>query len=290
MHQENSHDGEIGNGFSMKVVKGHRSALARQVHEAVLIANCQPKNLLNSKAEYNRCIIPRLAVMVGTKEKEDEEDTIGERETLEYEEGLRSRKREEKGGDHQKAKRRKRWKEEPKVMKEKRQAQVHLEGEIRYSKRRRIDSLRSQKTQAIRQPRISSIFQAVEKPKSVESQINQERKQPSIEMEPSVAKYLSVAQPSILKSSKTSLVSEGLKRGIGCNNDPYTFPIEVKRTDSKPKIKKLKNEALKEENFSPTRKKLLETGKMQDIRSFFEKKITKNKLEVSQKRGGINRN
>ena len=79
----------------------------------------------------------------------------------------------------------------------------------------------------------------------------------------------------------------GLKFGIGCNNDPYTFPIEVKTTESKAKIKEFKKEAFKEENFSPTRKKLLETGKMQDIRSFLREKISKNKLEV---RGGINQN
>ena len=52
--------------FGMKVIQCHRSALTRQIQEAVLIANSQ-EELLNSKLEYNRCIIPRLAVMVGTK-------------------------------------------------------------------------------------------------------------------------------------------------------------------------------------------------------------------------------
>ena len=289
IHQVEAHGGETGNGFSMKVVRGHKSALARQVHEAVLIANCQSQNLLNSKAEYNRCIIPRLAVMVGTKEK-GEEETVGEREALEYEEGMRSRKREDEQGLHnQRAKRRKRWKEEPKVMKEKRQAKIHQEGEIRYMKRRRIDDLRSLKTQTSKQPRISSLFHAIEKP---DMEVKSEA-EPSVakclsvakpshikpsekdmeaksEAEPSVTKCQSVAKPSLTKPSKKSLESEEhKKRGVYCNTVSLAFLEQVKTPRSKPKIKKSIKSAVKKENFSPTRKKLLEMGKIRDIRSFF---------------------
>ena len=58
--------------FRMKVIKTHRSALQRQVHEAVLIEiNSRKENILNSKGEYSRCKLPRLAVMYGDKESED---------------------------------------------------------------------------------------------------------------------------------------------------------------------------------------------------------------------------
>ena len=60
--------------FSMKVLKCHKTPLYRQVHEAILIAKNEPITL-NAKNEYNRCLLPRLSVMIGeieTKEKPTE--------------------------------------------------------------------------------------------------------------------------------------------------------------------------------------------------------------------------
>ena len=65
-HLVNAHPGlkpsemKIG----MRVVGQHRTALERQVGEAVKILNAQKKgqNLLNSKSEFNRCKLPRLYV------------------------------------------------------------------------------------------------------------------------------------------------------------------------------------------------------------------------------------
>ena len=55
--------------FIFKVVSNHRSALNRQVKEAVRIRRRGgANNILNSKAEFNRCHIPRLVV-----EEEDQE-------------------------------------------------------------------------------------------------------------------------------------------------------------------------------------------------------------------------
>ena len=51
--------------FSMKVMKNHRSALQRQVHEAILIELHEGEPVMNSKGEYNRCTLPRLSVMFG---------------------------------------------------------------------------------------------------------------------------------------------------------------------------------------------------------------------------------
>ena len=47
--------------FKIEVMHRHKSALAREVHEAELINNC-PFDLLNLKEEYNSCIMPKIMV------------------------------------------------------------------------------------------------------------------------------------------------------------------------------------------------------------------------------------
>ena len=47
--------------FKMEVISIHRSALEREVKEARVINNC-PFELLNSREEYNACIIPKIMV------------------------------------------------------------------------------------------------------------------------------------------------------------------------------------------------------------------------------------
>ena len=62
----------------MRVVGSHKSALSRQIAEAVRIRRRGGEgSILNSKSEYNRCHIPRLRV----EDKEEEED----RERMEQE-------------------------------------------------------------------------------------------------------------------------------------------------------------------------------------------------------------
>ena len=65
----------------MRVIKFHRSSFERQVSEAVSMQSIRVgNNLLNSKAEFNMCAVPRLALKLGSrnvvedKVKEDEED------------------------------------------------------------------------------------------------------------------------------------------------------------------------------------------------------------------------
>ena len=58
--------------FTMKVIKKHKSAFERQVQESVLIElNQVDGNILNSKSGFNRCLIPRLTVMMGDRVVED---------------------------------------------------------------------------------------------------------------------------------------------------------------------------------------------------------------------------
>ena len=45
--------------FCMRVLKAHRSALIRQVYEAILVRQ-QQDTILNSKTEYSRCYDPQL--------------------------------------------------------------------------------------------------------------------------------------------------------------------------------------------------------------------------------------
>ena len=67
-HQAMVHGGEDPE-FVFKIVSHHRTALNRQVREAVRIGRRGGAGrILNSKAEFNRCHIPRLII-----EEEDEE-------------------------------------------------------------------------------------------------------------------------------------------------------------------------------------------------------------------------
>ena len=58
--------------FKMRVLKCHKTPLYRQVHEAILIAQNEPITL-NAKNEYNRCLLPRLSVMIGEHENRKDE-------------------------------------------------------------------------------------------------------------------------------------------------------------------------------------------------------------------------
>ena len=62
--------------FKVKVIANSNSALERQIKEAVLI-QAHGGGLLNDKEEYNRCLIPQLAVKVG-KQVVEEEKVIAE--------------------------------------------------------------------------------------------------------------------------------------------------------------------------------------------------------------------
>ena len=76
-HVLDKHEGETLDevDFRMKVVKFHKSSFERQVHESVLIQASKTHFLLNSKMEYNRCQIPRIAIKMGEKEiKERKKD------------------------------------------------------------------------------------------------------------------------------------------------------------------------------------------------------------------------
>ena len=66
-HQQMEHNGAEPE-FIFKVISSHKTALSRQVKEAVRIRRRGgATNILNSRAEFNRCHIPRLVV-----EEEDE--------------------------------------------------------------------------------------------------------------------------------------------------------------------------------------------------------------------------
>ena len=81
-HQSLEHKGEQPE-FYFKVVSSHRSALNRQIREAVRIRRRGGEgNILNSKAEYNRCHIPRLVV------EEEDEDVRNMRESKEAKDDL----------------------------------------------------------------------------------------------------------------------------------------------------------------------------------------------------------
>ena len=72
--------------FGMKMIKTHSSALSRQVHEAVRIRRrASSSNILNSRAVYNRCVLPslrRLVVEAGKKEEESDIEYLKDIENI----------------------------------------------------------------------------------------------------------------------------------------------------------------------------------------------------------------
>ena len=66
-HRILDHEGEEAPAFTMKLARGHLSALTRQIHESILIEKYESV-ILNSKGEYNRCQLPHLTVMMGQNE------------------------------------------------------------------------------------------------------------------------------------------------------------------------------------------------------------------------------
>ena len=70
----------------MRVVGSHRSALGRQVSEAIRIRRREGLgSILNSKSEYNRCHITRLRVEDKQEAEERDQRTALEQDKLEEE-------------------------------------------------------------------------------------------------------------------------------------------------------------------------------------------------------------
>ena len=153
-HQLDEHEGNEGIKFGMKVVRSHTSAFARQVHEAVVIARNQSINLLNAKFEYNRCILPTLAVLMGDREQRDgtKEDLADKFLTEEEEEnsiGLSSKSKRRVAEGHEEEnqhvnKRRRRWKTETAIKRK----NVTTEKNLSASKRRKVEQEKKSKQKA----------------------------------------------------------------------------------------------------------------------------------------------
>ena len=77
-HIEGEHRGEDRGDemFTMKIEKGFRKALARQISEGVSIEMCEGI-LLNSKSEWNNSKIPRIIIEEGEKQREDKDSGLG---------------------------------------------------------------------------------------------------------------------------------------------------------------------------------------------------------------------
>jgi hypothetical protein len=56
--------------FGMKIMKSTRTAFERQILESVLIQKHRNDRLMNNKAEYNRCALPRSTAKLGERELE----------------------------------------------------------------------------------------------------------------------------------------------------------------------------------------------------------------------------
>ena len=74
-HQEADHGGDTSPKFIMRVVNYYKTALSRQVGEAVRIRRRGGEgSILNSRAEFNRCRIPRLTIEEVDEEQLEEQE------------------------------------------------------------------------------------------------------------------------------------------------------------------------------------------------------------------------
>ena len=89
--------------FRVKMMKSYKSAFGRQIGESVYINNNlrQGTIMMNSKNEYNRCIIPRLGINLDKDEwieeyEESEKEKAIKREIQKMKEKLRYEKQVQK--------------------------------------------------------------------------------------------------------------------------------------------------------------------------------------------------
>jgi hypothetical protein len=82
--------------FGMSIVKSTRTAFERQILESVMIQKARDHHIMNGKAEYNRCALPRLTTKLGEKdlEKWRESDRMESAKEASIEEEIRNRKKE----------------------------------------------------------------------------------------------------------------------------------------------------------------------------------------------------
>jgi hypothetical protein len=82
--------------FGMRILKSTITAFERQILESVIFQKARSENIMNNKAEYNRCALPRLTAKLGERdlEKWREEDRIEHEREATIEEKIRLRKKE----------------------------------------------------------------------------------------------------------------------------------------------------------------------------------------------------
>ena len=81
--------------FGMKILKTTKTAFERQILESVLIQKARAHNIMNNKAEYNRCALPRLTAKLGERDMEKwrEEDGLEHLQEATIEDKIRVRKK-----------------------------------------------------------------------------------------------------------------------------------------------------------------------------------------------------
>ena len=93
-HLSGEHRGEEKGSeiFSMKIERGYKKALARQISEGVEI-EMSGGTLLNSKSEWRNSRIPRIVIEEGEKQREDRENGLGRKRENKVVRELENRKR-----------------------------------------------------------------------------------------------------------------------------------------------------------------------------------------------------
>ena len=71
------HHAGVESDFSMKVLRQHKTPLARQIQESVEIQMSQDDVVMNSKGEYNGSRVPRITIEIGAKVLTGEDGEVG---------------------------------------------------------------------------------------------------------------------------------------------------------------------------------------------------------------------
>ena len=103
-HAKDAHEGNIN--FKFKVLNSYRSSMERQIAETVKVklASKRGVDILNNKAEYNRCLLPELEVRLGKHKASEVGDKKDEERVFSQGRKLETEKEEEENRDNKRRK------------------------------------------------------------------------------------------------------------------------------------------------------------------------------------------
>ena len=83
----------------MRILKSIRTAFERQILESVLIQKNRHHKIMNNKAEYNLCALPRLMAKLGEKDLSNRREEMEKEASIEEKKRLRKKEKSKRRGE-----------------------------------------------------------------------------------------------------------------------------------------------------------------------------------------------